>query len=140
MYPTLENNDRLILWILNYQPQLFDIVVVELPNGEHYIKRIMGLPGHNIEYYQQQMYIDGNPVAEPFISYSNFTMDFTLKEICDINEFLDCEIIPEGYFLILGDNRNNSADSRHMGLVSEEQILGRATWRYWPIPSFGRIE
>ena len=80
------------------------------------------------------------------MTYSGeFTWDFNSEEVCEINRLegeaiSSCDVIPEGYYLVLGDNRPHSKDSRHIGLVSEEQILGKATWIQWPISHFGRVE
>ena len=49
-------------------------------------------------------------------------------------------MIPEGYYLVLGDNLPHSKDSRHIGLISEDQILGKATWIQWPLSHFGKVE
>jgi signal peptidase I len=114
------------------------------------------MPGQTVRYENDQLYIDEVPVQEPYIETAkedvadsplffwaknsgNFTTDFTLQDICGINGFT-CDVIPEGWFLVLGDNRPHSKDSRHIGLVSEDQILGRAAWVQWPFDRFGSVE
>ena len=145
MYPTLHDGDSVILWELGYEPEPFDVIVFEYSPDVYYVKRVIGVPGQTVSYHQDQLYIDGEPIEEPYldegkllVSYSGeFTWDFTLQEIC---QFDPCDVIPEGYYLVLGDNRPHSKDSRHIGLISEDQILGKATWIQWPLSSFGRIE
>ncbi|HAX74158.1 MAG TPA: signal peptidase I [Firmicutes bacterium] len=145
MYPTLHHEDSVILWEFNYEPEPFDVVVFEFSEDVYYVKRVIGMPGQTITYQDDKLYIDGEYVEETFldegkasISYmDSFTWDFTLEEIC---QFENCDVIPEGYYLVLGDNRPHSKDSRHIGLVSESQILGKATWIQWPLENFGRVE
>ncbi|MGL4335459.1 MAG: signal peptidase I [Turicibacter sp.] len=145
MYPTLHDEDSVILWELNYKPKLFDVIVFEFSEDVYYVKRVMGMPGQTVDYREDKLYIDGQYVEEPFlekgkqiISYLDpFTFDFTLEEICQLQ---NCTTIPEGYYLVLGDNRPNSKDSRHIGLVSEKQIMGKATWIQWPLANFGQIQ
>ena len=150
MNPTLEDGDRLVLNKLSYrfdQLDRYDVIVFKYAydTDSYYVKRVIGVPGQTVSYHQDQLYIDGEPIEEPYldegkllVSYSGeFTWDFTLQEIC---QFDPCDVIPEGYYLVLGDNRPHSKDSRHIGLISEDQILGKATWIQWPLSSFGRIE
>lgn len=145
MYPTLHDKDSVILWEFNYEPEPFDVIVFEYSPDVYYVKRVMGVPGQTVRYENDQLYIDEQPVSEPFldegkeiISYMDeFTWDFTLQEIC---QFDSCDVIPEGYYLVLGDNRPRSKDSRQIGLISRDQILGKATWIQWPLSNFGKVE
>ncbi|SET83477.1 signal peptidase I [Salinibacillus kushneri] len=143
MLPTLENGDHLIVNKLNYtigQPERFDIVVFHATQKRDYIKRVIGLPGEHISYQNEILYVDGTPVAEPFIrervtslpAGSHYTHDFTLENMPG-----GYEKIPEGYVLVLGDNRTNSTDSRMIGLIPIDQIVGEAQLIYWPLPHFG---
>jgi len=157
MYSTLHDGDSVILWELGYEPSSFDIVVFEHTEGIYYVKRLIGLPGQTVWYENDQLYIDGVAVAEPYLEQPKedvaadsflswdlsgglFTENFFLQDICDFNGFTDCEVIPEGYYLVLGDNRPNSRDSRHIGLISEEQVMGKAAWIQWPLSRFGSIK
>ena len=137
MYPTLRDGDGTLLWRLDNQPDLFDIVVFGESEEINYVKRIVGLPGNHVAYRQGRLYIDNEPVDEMYINEEVFISNFTLEEIC---QFEQCDVIPEGYYFVLGDNRHRSEDSREMGLISEEQILGTVIWRHWPFSNFGRIE
>ena len=89
--------------------------------------------------------MDGESIEEPYLdegkslisSNGLFTQDFTLQEICQFNP---CEVIPEGYYLVLGDNRPHSFDSRQIGLIHQDQILGQVIWTQWPVLHVGKIE
>ncbi len=70
MMPTLENGDRMIVNKIGYmigEPNRFDIVVFHAPEGKDYIKRVIGLPGDHIEYKNDQLYINGEPIEEPYL-------------------------------------------------------------------------
>ncbi len=142
MYPTLHDEDSVILWKLGYQPKPFDVVVFEYSPNVYYVKRVIGIPGQTVSYYDDQLYVDNQPVMENYlqrgksvVAYSgSFTEDFTLEDICQFDE---CSVIPEDYYLVLGDNRPHSRDSRDIGLVHKDQLLGKAVWIQWPLSSFG---
>ena len=136
MYPTLSDGERVILWSLFYEPDALDIVVLEHETGENYVKRIIGVPGDTIDYFFGNLYINDNLIHEPYIYSAPSTGWFTLSSIC---QFENCYEIPEDYFLVLGDNRNFSEDSRHIGLINRSQIRGEVTWRYWPIRNLGNV-
>ncbi len=149
MEATIQPDDRLIGFRLSYlfsEPKRGDIVIFEYPVNpeEIYIKRIIGLPGEKIEIKEAQVYIDGNsqPIEEPYLK----------EEWVVENDGLELEI-PEGYYFVMGDNRNNSLDGRYWAteavanelaptleeavkqnycFVSGDAILGKAVFRYFP--------
>ncbi|MGM7719457.1 signal peptidase I [uncultured Metabacillus sp.] len=103
----------------------FDIVVFHLPDREQiYVKRVIGLPGDEIYYKDDQLYVNGKAVDEPFlpsIKENQVTKqigNFTLEEIIDKTK------IPKGYIFVIGDNRLQSRDSRHFGLVKIDDVIG----------------
>lgn len=102
----------------------FDVVLFHLPNSEEiYVKRVIGLPGDEIHYKDDQLYVNGKAVNEPFLSPEDMeinkkTGSFTLEEI------IDKARIPEGFIFVIGDNRLQSRDSRHFGLVKIEHVIG----------------
>lgn len=138
MMPTLENGDRMIVNKFSYkigEPERFDIVVFHAPEQKDYIKRVIGVPGDFVEYKDDQLYINGEPIDEPYldaykaeISEGNLTGDFSLK---DIDPSLD--VIPEGYVFVMGDNRRFSKDSRHIGIVEQKEIIGNTSIIFWPL-------
>lgn len=134
MMPTLEDGDRMIVNKLGGLDR-FDIVVFHAPEGKDYIKRIIGVPGDTIEYKDDKLYVNGKYYEEPYLDEyksqltdGKLTQDFTLQ---DIEESV--EVIPEGYYFVMGDNRRYSNDSRHIGLVEEEKIIGQTSIVFWPI-------
>ena len=138
MMPTLKDGDRMIVNKIGYtigKPDRFDIVVFHAPEGKDYIKRVIGLPGDTIEYKDDQLYINGKAYEEPYldeyksqITEGTLTQDFTLQEI---DPTLD--VIPEGYVFVMGDNRRYSKDSRHIGIVSQDELIGNTSIIFWPV-------
>ena len=113
MKPTLNEGQILILNKLDYrfnEIERYDIVVIKVGKSE-IIKRVIGLPGETIEYRNNILYIDGH---EETSDYNFDTEDFTLKSICN------CDKIPEDKYLVLGDNRQVSSDSRIIGLIDKK--------------------
>jgi len=132
MYPTLRNNDRLIIEKVTYhfrKPKAEDIIVMKNPQntGERYIKRIIAVEGDKVEIYDNKVYINGKLKYEPYI-YEN--------RISDFNEI----IVPKNTVFVLGDNRNNSIDSRILGTIDLKLISGRAVIRLLPFNKAGRIK
>ena len=130
MNPTLQNNDVLLLQKLNRNFKRFDIVVFNY-NGEKLIKRVVGLPGEYVEYKNNQLYINNKLVKETF--HKAITGYFDLKS-------LNYDVIPKGYYFVMGDNRTNSVDSRMIGLIKAEDILGKTSFVVYPIQNFGIID
>ena len=132
MYKTLEESDIMILNKTAYyfnKPERFDIVVVDMPD-EYLIKRIIGLPGEHIEYINNTLYVDGKKVKENF--KHGKTDDFNIEE-------LGSNTIPENTYLVLGDNRGNSLDSRELGFIREDQLLGRTSLIILPFDRIGKV-
>lgn len=126
MKPTLNEGQILILNKLDYrfnEIERYDIVVIKVGKSE-IIKRVIGLPGETIEYRNNILYIDGH---EETSDYNFDTEDFTLKSICN------CDKIPEDKYLVLGDNRQVSSDSRIIGLIDKKNIQGTTQISIWPI-------
>ncbi|WAA13620.1 signal peptidase I [Fervidibacillus halotolerans] len=130
MMPTLEDNDRMIVNKLSYligEPKRFDIIVFHAPEKKDYIKRIIGLPGDHIEYKNDTLYINGQKYDEPYLDkYKKELVGGTLTEPFSI-------VVPEGHVFVMGDNRRYSKDSRHIGPIPMENVLGKANIIYWPL-------
>lgn len=176
MEPTLEEGDFILVNKYTYgvrlpviekkiievgEPERGDVVVFRFPADprQDYIKRIVGLPGDEISYYQKQLYINGNPVEEERLG--EHTTETGLEAIAyrerigdewhgmlkmpDRQDPREGSItVPEGYYFAMGDNRDNSNDSRSWGFVPEENLVGRAffIWMNWRIgdwPEWDRI-
>ena len=126
MVPTLNNGDIMILNKIGYRLNgldRFDIVVINY-DGEKIIKRVIGLPGEYVEYKDDKLYINGTYIKEDYERKS--TDDFSL-------EMLGVEKIPEDKYLVLGDNRPISKDSRIIGLIDKEDIVGYTNVVVYPL-------
>ncbi|WNF35478.1 signal peptidase I [Bacillaceae bacterium IKA-2] len=140
MMPTLQNSDRLIVNKIGYtisKPERFDIIVFHATSEKDYIKRVIGLPGDSIAYENDELYLNGQLVEELYLAeyqteyqkdaYSlPFTGDFTLED------FTGIDVVPEGHLFVLGDNRQHSKDSRHIGFISYDSVVGSANVIFWP--------
>ena len=130
MYPTLLDNEILLLKKYDKSYDRFDIVVFKY-NNSRLVKRIIGLPGEYVEYQNNELYIDGEKIDN--ISFDAYTYDFNLSE-------LGYNIIPDDYYLVLGDNRTNSVDSRMIGLINKKDILGTTNFSVFPFKTFGFVK
>ena len=119
MNNTLQDGEILLLNKFDRKYKRYDIVVFDY-NDSKLVKRIIGLPGETVEYKDGILYINGEETEDQF---SSITRDYKL----------DIEVIPEGYYFVMGDNRNNSSDSRIIGLINEKLIEGTTTISLWPI-------
>jgi len=136
MENTIMTKDRVIgnrLAYLVREPARGDIVIFNYPDDERqlFVKRIIGLPGETVTIEDAKVYVDGILLEENYLK-EEWTLDngpYTFE-------------IPEGSYLVLGDNRNNSKDARYWEntYVTEEHILGEAGFRYWPFDSIGMLE
>lgn len=138
MEPTFYNDQFLIVSRVNYllgEPERGDIVVFHFPGNqqEDYIKRLIGLPGDTVEFRQQQVYVNGNRLEEPYIN-----------EPCDPSNCPDAVYtMGEDEYFLMGDNRNRSSDSRGFEAsarrVRREHIVGEVIVRYWPYSEWGVV-
>lgn len=157
MLPTLQVGDHLLVSKFIYgikvpmvgtklipikTPQRNDVIVFKYPqdNSIDYIKRVIGLPGENLKIINKQVYINGTPIEDPHAHYmSELIMPGSPRDN------LSTIAIPEGKFFVMGDNRDNSHDSRFWGVVDQKDILGKAFIIYWswdlnePLLSFDRL-
>jgi signal peptidase I len=143
MVTNLHNQDRLIINKISYnigEVERFDIIVFKATETKDYIKRVIGLPGESIMYRDDVLYVDGEPVHEPFLkelkkqTSGNVTYDFTLEES------IGRKTIPEGHLFVMGDNRGRSKDSRNIGTIPIEDVIGEAAVQFWPLSDFQFLE
>lgn len=130
MEPTLHHKDIMILNKTAYyfsEPKRFDIVVVKTDKN-YIIKRVIGLPGEEIVYQNNELFVNGNKVKEKLDNLE--TADFTTEE-------LGSKRIPDHCYLVLGDNRGNSYDSRSIGFVKKNQLMGKTSFTIFPVSRIG---
>lgn len=133
MEGTLNQNDMVVMEKFT-QIQRFDVIVFQLSDGATYIKRVIGLPGDKIEYKDDQLFVNGEQVEETFLEanlakdkgLTPYTTNFTLEDL------LGVDTLPEDNYLVLGDNRRLSKDSRSFGTVEAEYIMGKVRFVYYP--------
>lgn len=111
------------------EPKRGDIIIFEYPDNttEKYVKRIVGMPGETIEIRNGVVYIDNLRLEEDYVYFEN--------GVADIKGDFERTVIPEDCYFVLGDNRNNSKDSRYWKtthFVERDKILGKAIFTYWP--------
>jgi len=131
MVPTLQHNDRLILWRLGYTPENGDIIVLHQAGHQPYIKRVIANEGQtvDIDFVTHKVYVDGTELEEEYINEPTAlrgNMKFPVT-------------VGEDQVFVMGDNRNNSRDSRFtdVACVDYDDIMGKAVFRFLP---FGNMK
>jgi signal peptidase I len=149
MQPTFASNELLIVNRLAYlnvdlywipgataehwrpfgEPEQGDIVVFMFPGDvtRDFIKRVMAVPGQTVEMRDGMVIVDGTPLAEPYVGE-------------EWDGGLSPQVVPEGKLFVMGDNRNNSFDSRSWGMLEQGLLIGRADLRYWPFDRVGLVD
>ncbi len=135
MNPTLQDQDRLILWKFLYEPKKDDIVVIDIDetygkDDALYIKRVVATNLDTVMFENNGLYINNE-----FLLNISEEMFFTLTKTYN-NEITNNDYtftIPKGYSVVIGDNYNNSLDSRYIGLIKNCDIIGKAIFRFYPI-------
>jgi len=141
MMPKLHDQDRIFVnkfiyplreWIGDKEPiKRGDIVVLLYPDdpSKSYIKRVVGLPGEDVNVENGRLYINGMQIEEPYLDSGYLSSDSMPGSVH----------VKEHHYFVLGDNRRNSSDSRYWGLVPEKYIYGKAIFRYYPFTPIERV-
>jgi signal peptidase I len=127
MLPNLHEGEYVIVDKVSYsfrQPSRGDIVVLKQIGNPDLIKRIIGLPGETVRVSEGKLYLNDQPLDEPYLKDPQ------------INEATPPVTVPTDRVFVMGDNRNNSSDSRRFGPVPMSDIVGRAWIIYWPPPDW----
>ena len=135
MESTLRDSDRIASTIIDVKlngPKRLDVVICHYPNREPwFVKRVIGLPGETIAIRGGITYINGEALIEPYI-----------KEAPRVRLDMAEKAIPEGHYFVMGDNRNNSTDSRdpRVGMIARSEIHAKARLRLWPLDRLGMVD
>src|SRR6185436_7484153 len=129
MAPTLADQDRLIVNKLVYrisEPRRGDIVMLYYPLNpdKSFVKRVIAEEGDSVRIVDGRVYVNDIPLQDDYVSAEYRSHDDWGPQI-----------IPEGYYFVMGDHRNNSSDSRHWGMVPKKYIIGKVQLRWWPVPT-----
>ena len=127
MAPTLQDQDRLIVNKLAYRlhdPQVGDIVMLYYPlkPEKSFVKRVIAEEGDNVRIVDGRVYRNEVPLDDSFVPPEYRSHDDWGPQV-----------VPEGYYFVMGDHRNNSSDSRHWGFVPKKYIIGKVQLRWWPL-------
>ena len=174
MIPTLEVGDFILVNKYSYgvrllvvgtkvvavgDPQRGDVMVFRPPHkpDTNFIKRVIGVGGDTVRYENRRLTVNGQPVPQRFVAALPVeapqlellqetlgSVSYAIQHTAPLQGRVREWVIPQGYYFVMGDNRDNSSDSRVWGLVPDELVVGKAfvIWMHWPsfwsIPSFGR--
>ena len=131
MNPTLQDGEYVLVSKLSYrlgEPRRGDIIVFKYPGQppQDLIKRIIGLPGDQVEVKGAKVYVNGQEISEPYIAAAPI--------------YQGSWSVPAGNLFVLGDNRNDSSDSHSWGLLPIENVIGKSILIYWPPPEWNLID
>lgn len=162
MQPTFENKDRVIA-MRHAQLKRGEVVVVDAPDepGALYIKRIIGMPGDRVVSKNNRIYINGKKINQPWLkagrkmkdngedgftgTHYTDTQNFTISSLAktanykhyynrtQLKQMQRTNKVPKGTYFVMGDHRSVSKDSRYIGTIKRNKIVGVVKWRYWPI-------
>ncbi|AXV42802.1 signal peptidase I [Staphylococcus warneri] len=144
MDPTLKDGERVVVNIMGYKigdVKKGNVIVFHANKKDDYVKRVIGVPGDKVQYKKDQLYINGKKQDEPYLNYNEkrkqveyITGTFQVKDLANANS--KSNVIPKDKYLVLGDNREVSKDSRSFGLIDKDQIVGKVSFRFWPLNEF----
>ena len=159
MENTLHDDEKLILRSIFYTPECGDVVVVQDKSTslkDPIVKRVIAVGGQTVRFTRDAVYVDGVKLDEPYVytadyknpfggediyRYSVYPSDPLLPLVTDREDGVFYEItVPDGEIFVMGDHRNNSKDSRDIGTLHEDAIIGKVVLRFLPFSEFGKIE
>jgi signal peptidase I len=140
MEPNFYTGERLIVNKVLYsfrKPQRGEVIVFHATKEKDYIKRVIALPGETIRVDGDKVYVNNQLLDEPYLKEA---LDKAKKEgrPYNVRNFAE-KTVPEGTIFVMGDNRSNSADSRDIGFIKYEQVVGRADLIFWPFNKIGLV-
>ena len=145
MEPSLHNNDRLYVNRMFYKPEKGDIIIFRPATDPNrpYVKRVIATEGDTvyIDFNNGDVYVNNELLEEDYIKEKTQLMGSYIKSLISKGEYSKNSpiVIQPGYVFAMGDNRNNSKDSRELGPIPTDEIMGGAVFRFWPISDAGKI-
>ncbi|WP_084226118.1 signal peptidase I [Planococcus salinarum] len=137
MMPTFEENDRIILMKIS-EIEPFDMIVFKVADEKNYLKRVIGIAGDTVEIAEGTLQINGVAAEEPYLK--NNRLLASQGDYGQMAEDFPAITVPAGYYFVLGDNRLNSVDSRMIGFIKKEDVIGEVMFRLSPAKQFGPVE
>ena len=139
MLETFHDKDKILVWHIGYESKVSDVVIIDSENyldTEFIIKRVIATEGDTLTYteYNGVLCVNGVEVAKG-VKKHEYQMMLTDKS--NGNTYYDSAVVPEGYIIVLGDNFINSTDSRVIGLIKNEDVIGKCIFRIYPFSDFG---
>src|SRR5699024_6961904 len=135
MEPTLQDGNKLMVNKVIYdlkEVDRFDVIVFHVNKNEDFVKRVIGLLGDELEYKDDKLYVNGQYIEEEYLETNKkehvnefYTENFNLQEVTGEKR------VPKNSLFVIGDNRNNSLDSRSFGFIEIDQIVGKVDLKYW---------
>lgn len=132
MMSTLHNSERLIVNKAVYhisEPKRGEILVFHAPNANDWIKRVIGVSGDIVEVSDGVLYVNGEELDESYLDNSVLSSTYDFREV-----------VPSGRIFVMGDNRDHSRDSRDIGSISIDEVVGRAEVVFWPFNEIRIVE
>ena len=137
MYPTLEDGEHVIVNVAaSYLTDIerFDVVVVHSPdNKDLWVKRVIGLPGETISYQDGILYVDNKEIEEPFLDKNHAEQVVKQQQLKTFTQDMAPVTLKDNEYFLMGDNRNNSMDSRSVGPFTRDKIIAKGMLIYSPI-------
>lgn len=137
MYPTLEDGEHVIVNVAaSYLTDIerFDVVVVHSPdNKDLWVKRVIGLPGETISYQDGILYVDNKEIEEPFLDKNYVEQVVKQQQLKTFTQDMAPVTLKDNEYFLMGDNRNNSMDSRSVGPFTRDKIIAKGMLIYSPI-------
>lgn len=136
MFPTFKDKEYILTNLISLRleaPKRGDVIVFKAPTDENkdFIKRVMGEPGDTVSIDSGSVYINGKKLDESaYLAETVYTGQGAFLQEGEE------ETVPEGYYFVMGDNRNASSDSREWGFLKKSEIIGKSFFVYWPIKDF----
>ncbi len=137
MMPTFEENDRIILMKIS-EIEHSDMIVFKVAEDKNYLKRVVGIPGDVVEMNNDHLYINGIETDEPYLEQNRKVAE--QLGFSQLTEDFAAVTVPAGYYFVMGDNRLNSVDSRMLGFIKGDNILGEVKFRLSPVDHLGPVK